>query len=285
VPDEPDPEPARARAPPRPSHGRPPGLLRRLVAQLDVVLPSTTPSRRSADRPGARHPRTVPHGPALRPPLPGRSAARPHAGARGFALDDATGVRDSAAALALQWQGGRPRALTSSHTLVGQLERLTTAIDEVDRAATTLLPPSDPAPGLRGRVAANHPGSARRRPPRCSENSARSHASPMRGRSVAYVGFYPVINQSGDRAATPRLSRASLPPLRAIRSYLAASMPCAVVASGAPFISQGRPRAKRAASAGRGRRQAACMRCTLCSNTGTLQPLTSARSLGRRFGT
>jgi len=62
-------------------------------------------------------------------------------------------------------------------TLVSQLERLTRAMDEVDHAATTLLPPSAPGSG---------PSDARA--------------------LVAYVGFYPVIHESGDRAATPRLS-------------------------------------------------------------------------------
>src|SRR5207253_328860 len=93
-------------------------------------------------------------------------------------------------------------------TLVGQLERLTTAIDEVDRAATTLLPPSDPGtgpsdaellqtiPGIGPQTAATLLG----------ELGTLTRFTDARA-LVAYVGFYPVIHESGDRAATPRLSR------------------------------------------------------------------------------
>src|SRR5438445_2042166 len=102
----------------------------------------------------------------------------------------------------------RPRALTSVRTLVSQLERLTSAIDEVDRAATTLLPPSEPGtgpsdaellqtiPGIGPQTAATLLG----------ELGAFTRFTDARA-LVAYVGFYPVINESGARAATPRLSR------------------------------------------------------------------------------
>ena len=61
---------------------------------------------------------------------------------------------------------------------------------------------------------------------------------------VAYVGFYPVITESGDRVARPAC-RASARALPAMRSTSPPSMPCAGVASGAPFISARRPRGKR----------------------------------------
>src|SRR3989442_402887 len=92
-------------------------------------------------------------------------------------------------------------------TLVSQLERLTSAIDEVDRAATALLPPSEPGtgpsdaellqtiPGIGPQTAATLLG----------ELGALTRFTDARA-LVAYVGFYPVINQSGDRAAAPRLS-------------------------------------------------------------------------------
>src|SRR5438128_1275989 len=85
--------------------------------------------------------------------------------------------------------------------------RLTSAIDEVDRAATTLLPPSEPGtgpsdaellqtiPGIGPQTAATLLG----------ELGAFTRFTDARA-LVAYVGFYPVINESGDRAATPRLS-------------------------------------------------------------------------------
>ena len=84
---------------------------------------------------------------------------------------------------------------------------LTSAIDEVDRAATALLPPSAPGtgpsdaellqtiPGIGPQTAATLLG----------ELGAFTRFTDARA-LVAYVGFYPVINESGDRAATPRLS-------------------------------------------------------------------------------
>ena len=92
-------------------------------------------------------------------------------------------------------------------TLVSQLERLTSAIDDVDRAATTLLPPSEPGagpsdaqllqtiPGVGPQTAATLLG----------ELGALTRFTDARA-LVAYVGFYPVISESGERAATPRLS-------------------------------------------------------------------------------
>src|SRR5262244_3937228 len=103
------------------------------------------------------------------------------------------------------------RAAARAHvvrTLVSQLERLTSAIDEIDRAATTLLPPSEPGtgpsdaellqtiPGIGAQTAATLLG----------ELGALTRFTDARA-LVAYVGFYPVIHESGDRAATPRLSR------------------------------------------------------------------------------
>src|SRR5207249_9181352 len=90
---------------------------------------------------------------------------------------------------------------------IGQLERLTSAIDEVDHAATTLLPPSEPGtgpsdaellqtiPGIGPQTAATLLG----------ELGALTRFTDARA-LVAYVGFYPVIHESGDRAAPPRLS-------------------------------------------------------------------------------
>src|SRR5207237_4459895 len=89
-----------------------------------------------------------------------------------------------------------------------QLERLTSAIDEIDRAATALVPPSEPGtgpsdaellqtiPGIGPQTAATLLG----------ELGALTRFTDARA-LVAYVGFYPVIHESGDRAATPRLSR------------------------------------------------------------------------------
>src|SRR5437879_5347092 len=128
------------------------------------------------------------------------------AGARGFSLNDATVVRDSARRSLYRGKAAAARAHVV-RTLVSQLERLTSAIDEVDRAATALLPPSEPGtgpsdaellqtiPGIGPQTAATLLG----------ELGAFTRFTDARA-LVAYVGFYPVINESGDRAATPRLS-------------------------------------------------------------------------------
>jgi len=117
--------------------------LRQLIAQLDVVLPEHRTalgdllSARArgilAQFPTAQHlaqasPRAI------------RRAAE-DAGTRGFALDDAIAVRDAARQSIYSGQAAAARAQVV-RTLVSQLERLTRAMDEVDCAATTLLPPT-----------------------------------------------------------------------------------------------------------------------------------------------
>jgi transposase len=182
--------------------------LRQLIAQLDVVLPEHRTalgdllSARArgilAQFPTAQHlaqasPRAI------------RRAAE-DAGTRGFSLDDATAVR-AAARRSIYSGKAAPARAHVVRTLVSQLERLTSAIDDVDRAATTLLPPSEPGagpsdaellqtiPGVGPQTAATLLG----------ELGALTRFTDARA-LVAYVGFYPVIAESGERAATPRLS-------------------------------------------------------------------------------
>jgi transposase len=183
--------------------------LRQLSAPLDVVLPEhhavlgdlLTARARGilAQFPTAQHlvhasPRAI------------RRAAE-DAGARGFSLDDATEVRDRARRSLYRGKAAAARAHVV-RTLVSQLERLTSAMDEVDRAATALLPPSEPGmgpsdaellqtiPGIGPQTAATLLG----------ELGALTRFTDARA-LVAYVGFYPVIRESGDHAAPPRLSR------------------------------------------------------------------------------
>jgi transposase len=182
--------------------------LRQLIAQLDVVLPEHRTalgdllSARArgilAQFPTAQHlARTTPR--AIR-------RAAEDAGARRFSLDDATAVRDAARHTLYSGKAAAARAHVV-RTLVSQLERLTSAIDDVDRAAMTLLPPSEPGtgpsdaellqtiPGIGPQTAATLLG----------ELGALTRFTDPRA-LVAYVGFYPVISESGERAATPRLS-------------------------------------------------------------------------------
>ena len=182
--------------------------LRQLIAQLDVVLPEHRTalgdllSARArgilAQFPTAQHlaqasPRAI------------RRAAQ-DAGTRGFALDAAVAVRDAARQSLYSGKAAAARAQVV-RTLVSQLERLTTAIDEVDRAATALLPPSEPGtgpsdadllqtiPGIGPHTAATLLG----------ELGVLARFTNARA-LVAYAGFYPVIAESGGRVATPRLS-------------------------------------------------------------------------------
>lgn len=197
--------------------------LRQLIAQLDVVLPEHRTalgdllSARArgilAQFPTAQHlaqasPRAI------------RRAAE-DAGTRGFSLNDAIAIR----AAARQSIDSGKAAAARAHvvrTLVSQLERLTSAMDEVDHAATTLLPPSAPGagpsdaellqtiPGIGPQTAATLIG----------ELGALTRFTDARA-LVAYVGFYPVIHESGDHAATPRLSPVG-PRLARHSLYLAA---------------------------------------------------------------
>jgi transposase len=182
--------------------------LRQLIAQLDVVLPEHRTalgdllSARArgilAAFPTAQHlahasPRAI------------RRAAE-DAGSRGFSLDEAIAVRDAARRSIYSGKAATARAHVV-RTLVSQLERLTSAIGDVDRAATALLPPSEPGsgpsdaellqtiPGIGPHTAATLLG----------ELGALVRFTDARA-LVAYVGFYPVITESGERVATPRLS-------------------------------------------------------------------------------
>src|SRR2546428_171105 len=183
--------------------------LRQLVAQLDVVLPehrTVLGDLLTARARGilAQFP-TAPHLANATPRAIRRAAE--NAGARGFSLDDATGVRDRARRSLYSGKAAAARAHVV-RTLVSQLERLTSAIDEVDRAATTLLPPSEPGTGLSdAELLQTIPGiGPQTAATLLGELGAFTRFIDARA-LVAYVGFYPVINQSGDRVATPRLSR------------------------------------------------------------------------------
>ncbi len=244
--------------------------LRQLVAQLDVVLPehrTVLGDLLTARARGilAQFP-TAPHLANANPRAIRRAAE--NAGARGFSLDDATGVRDRARRSLYSGKAAAARAHVV-RTLVSQLERLTSAIDEVDRAATTLLPPSEPGtgpsdaellqtiPGIGPQTAATLLG----------ELGAFTRFIDARA-LVAYVGFYPVIHQSGDRVATPF----ALPRRRQCRA------PQWRVAH--HLSPQEGPGQNGQASPGRGCRQAPSCGVRHAQTPAALQPLTSPRRAG-----
>ena len=182
--------------------------LRQLSAQLDVVLPehpAVLGDLLTARARGilAQFP-TAQHLAQASPRAIRRAAAE--AGTRGFSLDDATAVRDAARGSLYSGKAAAARAHVV-RTLVSQLERLTTAIDDVDRAATSLLPPSVPGTGPSdAELLQTIPGLG----PQTAATLLGELGTLMRFTDaralVAYVGFYPLISESGGRAAPPRLS-------------------------------------------------------------------------------
>ena len=182
--------------------------LRQLIAQLDVVLPehrTALGDLRSARARGilAQFP-TAQHL-AQASPRAIRRAAH-DAGTRGFALDDAIAVRDAARHSIYRGKAAAARAQVV-RTLVSQLDRLATAIDEVDRAATALLPPSEPGTGPSdAELLQTIPGIG----PHTAATLLGELGAPTRFTDapalVAYVGFYPVITESGQHVGRPRLS-------------------------------------------------------------------------------
>jgi transposase len=182
--------------------------LRQLIAQLDVVLPehrTALGDLLTARARGilAQFP-TAPHLAQASPRAIRRAAQA--AGTRGFSLDEATAVRAAARHSLYSGKAAEARAHVV-RTLVSQLERLTAAIDDLDRVATALLPPSPPGtgpsdaellqtiPGIGPQTAATLLG----------ELGTLARFIDARA-LVAYVGFYPVITESGDRVGIPRLS-------------------------------------------------------------------------------
>jgi transposase len=182
--------------------------LRQLIAQLDVVLPehrTALGDLRSARARGilAQFP-TAQHL-AQASPRAIRRAAH-DAGTRGFALDDAVAVRDAARQSIYSGKAAAARAQVV-RTLVSQLDRLSTALDEVDRAATALLPPSEPGTGPSDAdLLQTIPGIG----PHTAATLLGELGAPTRFTDapalVAYVGFYPVITESGQHVGRPRLS-------------------------------------------------------------------------------
>src|SRR5262249_32878557 len=197
--------------------------LRQLIAQLDVALPehrTVLGELLSARARGVLAQFPTAQQLAKANPRAIRRAAE-DAGTRGFSLNDAIAVRDAARQSIYSGKAAAARAHVV-RTLVGQLERLTNAMDEVDRAAPTLLPPSEPGAGpSRAEVLQTLPGIGPQTAatPR-GKPGTRTRLTDARA-LVAYVGFYPVIHESGDRAAPSRLSPVG-PRLARHSLYLAA---------------------------------------------------------------
>ena len=179
------------------------------MAQLDVVFPehrerlgdATTARARGllTAFPTARH---LAH---ATPATLRRTAA---AGARGFTLQDATALRDGARQSTYSGKAADARGPVG-RTLLTQFERLTASIDDLDQTLQALLPPATPEggpsdatllqtlPGVGPYTAGTLLG----------ELGSLTRFTDARA-LVAYVGFFPVIKESGEHAATPFLSPA-----------------------------------------------------------------------------
>lgn len=184
--------------------------LRQLVAQLDVVFPEHRESLGDATTARARGLLTVfPTARHLADATPAtlrRTAAA--AGARGFSLQDATALRDRARHSTYSGKAADARGHVV-RTLIAQFERLTASIDDLDQTLQALLPPADPEggpsdatllqtlPGVGPYTAGTLLG----------ELGSLTRFTDARA-LVAYVGFYPVIKESGEHATTPFLSPA-----------------------------------------------------------------------------
>ena len=181
--------------------------LRQLSAQLSVVFPEhaaalgklLTARARGILRacPTAYHlaaatPRAIHH-------------AAHSAGARGFTLARATRVRELARASTYSGKAASARG-NVVRTLVAQIERLRAALDELDTAmAAELPPPTADGPPSDADLLQSLPGvGAHTVATLLGELGTLSRFSSSKA-LVAYVGFYPRLAQSGDRAAPPHL--------------------------------------------------------------------------------
>jgi len=128
------------------------------------------------------------------------------AGARGFTLDAAIALRDAAQQSLYSGKAAEARGHVV-RTLVRQVERLSGALDELDTSMTRSLPPAPPSgpsdadllqtlPGVGPLTAATLLGEV-------GDVTRFITARAL----VAYVGFYPVIDHSGERESVPYLAR------------------------------------------------------------------------------
>jgi transposase len=182
--------------------------LRQLVGQLDVVFPEHRTALGDVSTVRARgllaaFP-TAHHLAQATPAALRRRAHRAHA--RGFSLADATTLRDQARSSAYSGKAAPARGQVV-RTLLAQYERLTTAITELDEAVHALLPPTEASGGpsdatLLQTLPGVGPHTAGTLLGEVGSFTRFANARAL----VAYVGFYPVINQSGERTALPYLS-------------------------------------------------------------------------------
>src|SRR5918994_4358508 len=182
--------------------------LRQLGAQLSVVFPEYAAALGDLLTARARGIlRAYPTAPQLAGATPRAIHQAAHrAGARGFTVEDAARLQALARQSTYSGKAVRSRS-TVVRTLGLQIERLLTALEALDATMVAELPPpaaeggpSDAdllqsVPGVGPHTAATLLGEL-----------GRLHRFSSGRALVAYVGFYPIIAESGARAAVTRLA-------------------------------------------------------------------------------
>jgi transposase len=178
--------------------------LRQLVGQLDVVFPEHRTALGDVSTVRARG--LLAAFPTAHHLAHATPAALRRVVHRSFSLQDATTLRDRARSSAYSGKAAHARGQVV-RTLLAQYTRLTTAIDELDEAMRALLPPTEATGGpsdatLLQTLPGVGPYTAGTLLGELGSFTRFANARAL----VAYVGFYPVISQSGERTALPYLS-------------------------------------------------------------------------------
>jgi transposase len=177
---------------------------RQLVGQLDVVFPEHRTALGDVSTVRARG--LLAAFPTAHHLAQATPAALRRVAPRGFSLQDATALRNQARGSAYSGKAAQARGQVV-RTLLAQYARLTTAIDELDEAVEALLPPTEATGGpsdatLLQTLPGVGPYTAGTLLGELGSFTRFANARAL----VAYVGFYPVISQSGERTALPYLS-------------------------------------------------------------------------------
>ncbi len=186
--------------------------LRQLCAQLDVALPehralvgTLTTVRAQAIL--SAFPTAV-HLAKATPKAIARAVAK--SGSRGFSLDEAKRMRAVAKDSTFSGKAAEARGQVI-RTLVAQMQRLSASVDDLDAAMQQTLrdvePPDRDGPDD-AELLQSLPGVGPQTAATLLGELGRLDRFRNARAVVAYVGFHPVIAQSGERSATPRLSPA-----------------------------------------------------------------------------
>ena len=136
------------------------------------------------------------------------------AGARGFTPEEATRLHQAARDSIYSGKAREARAQVV-RTLLTQIERLSASVEELDQAMQALLPPPEADSGPSdAQLLVSIPGIGPKTAAVLLGELGRLQRFKSAKALVAYVGYYPLIEQSGQRQSPPRLSPAGSPVAR-----------------------------------------------------------------------